>query len=295
MAARSTTQLDIDTLKAITGITDAQLDSIIGEDKLSELAGLLGKYEPYVGRLGFNLNKPAIAYLSSCDKDYGYEYAMTRALKAWFDVARVRITYRLLVNILIKLHKKVEAEAVCKTGELLKASYIHILMSFIALYCTAIEVSVWLSEESSDWIVIDKAAATVPRETGETTPSETVPSETVPSEPVPSETVTSETVPSEMVTSGTGETIPSQTQKINQDLIIFKDELLGSGGFGAVFKGSYKGGPCAVKLLLHDVVKMREDLEIGKNEAAHEAFERECRFLNQRIPPTRPVSKTATL
>ncbi len=68
-------------------------------------------------------------------------------------------------------------------------------------------------------------------------------------------------------------------QKINQDLIMFKDELLGSGAFGAVFKGSYKGGPCAVKLLLHDVMKMREDIEVGKNETACVAFERECRFL----------------
>ncbi len=126
MAARSTNQPDIDDLKASTSVTDAQLDSRIGEEKLWGLAGLLGNYELYVGRPGFDLNEADKADLKVCARDSGHQYAMQMAFTKWFDVTWADMkTYRSLVNILIELRKKTLAEKVCKTGELLKTSYIH--------------------------------------------------------------------------------------------------------------------------------------------------------------------------
>ncbi len=119
--AASTTQLDIDTLKAITGITDAQLDSRIREDELWELSGLLGSsFELYMGNPGFKLNAADQADLRACSRDYGHQHAMTMAFTKWFDVARAdKTTYRSLVKILIKLRQKSMAEKVCITGELI--------------------------------------------------------------------------------------------------------------------------------------------------------------------------------
>ncbi|XP_064389656.1 serine/threonine-protein kinase Sgk1-like isoform X2 [Halichondria panicea] len=68
-------------------------------------------------------------------------------------------------------------------------------------------------------------------------------------------------------------------QKINGDLIIFLDEPLGKGAFGAVFKSSYKGEICAVKVLLHDAMEMQASIAVSKSEDATDAIDRESDFL----------------
>ena len=62
-------------------------------------------------------------------------------------------------------------------------------------------------------------------------------------------------------------------------MIIFLDQRLGGGAFGVVFKGSYTGKICAVKVLLHDATEMQTKIPMGKNEEASKAFEREREFL----------------
>ncbi len=66
---------------------------------------------------------------------------------------------------------------------------------------------------------------------------------------------------------------------INDDLTVFLDELLGKGAFGAVFKGSYRGEICAVKLLIYEAVEMQTGFPTGKSEEASKAFDRECEYL----------------
>ena len=74
-------------------------------------------------------------------------------------------------------------------------------------------------------------------------------------------------------------TVDQDRQKINDDLTVFLDERLGKGAFGAVFKGSYKGEICAVKVLLHDAMEMQASISVGKNEEASDAIDRESDFL----------------
>ena len=68
-------------------------------------------------------------------------------------------------------------------------------------------------------------------------------------------------------------------QKISDDLTIFLHQRLGKGAFGAVFKSSYKGEICAVKVLLHEAVEMQTNMPMGKSEEASKLFDRECEFL----------------
>ena len=74
-------------------------------------------------------------------------------------------------------------------------------------------------------------------------------------------------------------TVDENHQKINDDLTVFLDELLGKGAFGAVFKGSYKGEICAVKLLIYEAVEMQTGFPTSKSEEASKAFDRECEYL----------------
>ena len=66
---------------------------------------------------------------------------------------------------------------------------------------------------------------------------------------------------------------------INDELTVFLDEPLGSGAFGAVFKGSFKGNPCAIKLLHQIAMEMQASIPVGKNKEASDAIDRESDFL----------------
>ena len=68
-------------------------------------------------------------------------------------------------------------------------------------------------------------------------------------------------------------------QKINDDLTVFLDEPLGSGAFGVVFKGSFKGNPCAIKLLHQIAMEMHASIPVSKNKEASNAIDRESDFL----------------
>ena len=62
-------------------------------------------------------------------------------------------------------------------------------------------------------------------------------------------------------------------------MTIFLDERLGKGAFGVVFKGSYRGEICAVKLLIYEAIEMQTGFQTGKSEEASKSFDRECELL----------------
>ncbi len=71
-------------------------------------------------------------------------------------------------------------------------------------------------------------------------------------------------------------TVDHNCQKINEYLTIFLDEPLGS---GAVFKGSYRGDPCAIKLLHQVAMEIQTNIPATKSEDASDAIDRESDFL----------------
>ncbi len=68
-------------------------------------------------------------------------------------------------------------------------------------------------------------------------------------------------------------------QKINEELTLYLDEQLGSGAFGVIFKSSYRGKPCAVKLLHQVAMVIQANIPARKSEDASKAFDLECEFL----------------
>ena len=119
MATRySQLNIDIDTLKQKTGVTDTQLDQRIEQEKLWSLAGLLGSYKKFVRSSGFDLNNADVEDLKECALRSGNQQAMYEALKKWGNVIR-DFTYRSLLEILISLREGAMADQVCKTCELL--------------------------------------------------------------------------------------------------------------------------------------------------------------------------------
>ena len=69
-------------------------------------------------------------------------------------------------------------------------------------------------------------------------------------------------------------------EPIDKDLVIYTNETLGNGAFGAVFKGSYKSMPCAIKVLHVTATQMLTKLPVEQgSETAVKAFDRECDFM----------------
>ena len=70
---------------------------------------------------------------------------------------------------------------------------------------------------------------------------------------------------------------------LSRDLVINSQRNIGNGAFGAVMRGTYKGRPCAVKLLTHHAQQMATgglyNTTAGIQVAALDAFRRECDFL----------------
>ena len=119
MATRySQLNIDIDTLKQKTGVTDTQLDQRIEQEQLWSLAGLLGSYKKFVRSSGFDLNNADIEDLKECASKHGNQQAMYEALMKWGKFIR-DFTYRSLLEILIGLREGALADQVCRTCELL--------------------------------------------------------------------------------------------------------------------------------------------------------------------------------
>ena len=67
---------------------------------------------------------------------------------------------------------------------------------------------------------------------------------------------------------------------MNDDLVFFKHQSIGYGARGAVFKGEFRGKPCAVKMLHHLLLQINMNLPLTPGlGAASKAFKRECEFL----------------
>ncbi len=74
--------------------------------------------------------------------------------------------------------------------------------------------------------------------------------------------------------------VDQNCKKINDDLTIFVSQRLGSGAFGVVFKGKYKGEICAVKVLIFEAKEMEMNMPLGESEEASKvSFDRECELL----------------
>lgn len=113
-------QLSVEDIKLSTGVSDAQLDKRLEEDKLWELAQLFGNHEEYVETPGFGLSINDIADLNVIARNKSYQQAMVEAFKKWLNMPRADVvTYRSLLEMLIKLDKVLLAELVCRTGEFL--------------------------------------------------------------------------------------------------------------------------------------------------------------------------------
>ncbi len=119
MATRfSQLNIDIHTLKQKTGVTDTQLDQRIEQEKLLSLASLLGSYEKFVRKPGFDLTNADIADLKKIAFMNGNQLAMCEALRKWENVI-TPFTYRSLLEILISLREGALADQLCRTCELL--------------------------------------------------------------------------------------------------------------------------------------------------------------------------------
>ncbi len=108
--------IDIDTLKQKTGVTDTH--QTIEQEQLWSLSGLLGSYKKFVRSSGFDLNNADVEDLKECASKHGNQQAMYEALKKWGNVIR-DFTYQSLLEILISLREGALADQVCRTCELL--------------------------------------------------------------------------------------------------------------------------------------------------------------------------------
>ena len=81
------------------------------------------------------------------------------------------------------------------------------------------------------------------------------------------------------------------------DLTIMRDKIIGNGSFGSVFKGKWKGNPCAAKVLNALGQELVTGLPVTSGEGQDEAltrFKRECEFMKN-LQHTNVVECYATL
>ena len=82
-----------------------------------------------------------------------------------------------------------------------------------------------------------------------------------------------------------------------EDLTIMRDKIIGNGSFGSVFKGKWKGKPCAAKVLNALGQQLVTSLPVATGEGQSEAlirFKKECEFMKQLKHPN-VVEHYATL
>ena len=74
-----------------------------------------------------------------------------------------------------------------------------------------------------------------------------------------------------------GDTPLPRVKEVNEDLVIFTDQNIGDGAYGSVYKGEFKGKPCALKMLHHFVTQLQSDLPVSQGvESARKALALEC-------------------
>ena len=73
----------------------------------------------------------------------------------------------------------------------------------------------------------------------------------------------------------------SNKERISEGLFIFKDQSIGRGAFGTVFRGELDGGCCAVKILcpVADEIQLQLPIASLASTDSTERFRKECEFL----------------
>ena len=73
----------------------------------------------------------------------------------------------------------------------------------------------------------------------------------------------------------------SSVEYISKDLILFKEEGIGGGAYGAVFKGEMNGQPCAIKVLHLLASELKTGLPIARQtkQDTLNRFRQECEYL----------------
>ena len=108
--------MDVDCVKQRTGIADEQLNSDVDASVLQEIAKHFGTHEKIVGPLGFNFNESQKADVKRCVNQSGQEAGTFKALTIWQN-RNPSVTYRALIEIVLKLEEGLLAEKVCRLGE----------------------------------------------------------------------------------------------------------------------------------------------------------------------------------
>ena len=75
--------------------------------------------------------------------------------------------------------------------------------------------------------------------------------------------------------------------QVSDDLVLFKNDPIGGGAFGTVFKGEFNKQPCAVKLLHSVAYEMKTSLPVSEHalEDSVTRFQKECEYLESFVHP----------
>ena len=70
-------------------------------------------------------------------------------------------------------------------------------------------------------------------------------------------------------------------ERVTDDLVLFKNETIGSGAFGVVFRGEFNKQPCAIKVLraLADEIQLAYPISKYAREDSVSKFQKECEHL----------------